>query len=232
MDLAFCTGLALSSAVPRSSSHSIALHNSFIVRHALPVRVPVRRARLRASVTPSASGPLGDAEDASTSREGRSDDGSRDSEFAIGATDTVTAAENELLRFVKSVSPPELVARFTDAAPPVVQGAIRQTLMRMLGSLPPLAFSTSVETMSSNLVQLFHSCLISGYMFRNAAYRLELTRSLERTDLPALPARENNPEIQGGVAVFKDDNGAQVEVPVEEYVAELRQTVGALRNEL
>lgn len=159
----------------------------------------------------------------------RSDDGSRDSEFDVSEVEE----ENELFTFVKSVPPPELVQKFSDSAPPVVVNAVRHTLVGMLGSLPPLAFSTHVETMSSNLVQLFHSSLISGYMFRNAAYRLEMTRSLDWSGLKALPSSADEaPEIKGGVAVFKREDGSSVEIPAEEYVKELRESVTALQNEL
>lgn len=167
-------------------------------------------------------------EEPSKDLDGRSDDGSRDSEFNLKEE----KEKNELFEFVKSVPPPDLVKRFTEAAPAVVQSAIRQTLVRMLGNLPPLAFSTNVSTMSSNLVQLFHSCLISGYMFRNAAYRLELTRNLDTADRPALPQKSEPPKIVGGVAVFKNEDGKEVEVPVEQYVTELRDTVNSLRSDL
>lgn len=165
----------------------------------------------------------------------RSDDGTRDSEFDLDASSSAEPPkeENELFNFVKSISPPELVQRFTQSAPPLVQNAIRETLVSMLGSLPPLAFSTSVSTMSANLVQLFHSSLVTGYMFRNATYRLELTRSLDLSGLKALPSTgDEQPEIKGGVAVFKQSDGTSVEVPVEQYISELRNTVNSLRSEL
>lgn len=231
MKFAFCAGVSVGAA--HQSVFATSRHRRPVSgRRPLVARpAPTRRARIVCNVSPSSTpSSSSDDDEKSVSRSGRSDDGSRDSEFDV--TGLESDDENELLEFVKSVSPPELVQRFTDAAPPVVQGAIRQTLMRMLGSLPPVAFSTSVETMSQNLVQLFHSCLISGYMFRNAAYRLELTRSLDRSDLPALPVQESIPEISGGTATFKSDDGSTVEVPVEEYVNELRQTVGSLKNEL
>lgn len=133
---------------------------------------------------------------------------------------------------MKSVPPPELVRRFTQKAPPVVQKAIREALISMLGSLPPLAFSTTVSTMSSNLVQLFHSSLVTGYMFRNATYRFELTRSLDWSNTKALPSSEDKPEIKGGVAVFKQNDGSTVEIPVDQYVDELRSTVQNLQGEL
>lgn len=163
------------------------------------------------------------------SNTGRSDDGSRDAEFNVEPSVEET---NELFQFVKQVPPPELVKRFTASAPPVVQNAIRETLVSMLGSLPPMAFSTNVSTMSSNLVQLFHSSLVTGYMFKNATYRMELTRSLDWSGLKALPSTEDKPKIEGGVAVFKQGDGSTVEVPVEEYIEELRDTVQNLKNEL
>lgn len=165
------------------------------------------------------------------SNSGRSDDGSRDSEFNLEPVEG-TEESNELFQFVKSVPPPELVKRFTQKAPIVVQNAIREALINMLGSLPPLAFSTTVSTMSSNLVQLFHSSLVTGYMFRNATYRLELTRSLDWAGTKALPSSADKPEIKGGVAVFKQGDGSTVEVPVEEYIEELRSTVQNLEGEL
>lgn len=161
----------------------------------------------------------------------RSDDGSRDSEFNLDLTEG-KKDDNELFEFVKQIPPPELVKKFTESAPQVVQSAIRETLITMLGSLPPMAFSTSVSTMSSNLVQLFHSSLVTGYMFRNATYRLELTRSIDWSGIRALPSSEDLPEIKGGVAVFKQGDGSTMEVPVEDYIDELRQTVQNLQGEL
>lgn len=185
---------------------------------------PVRRPCWRAISGPSSSG--GSFE--------RSDDGSRDSEFNLDLSAPAEPEEqNELFKFVKQVPPPELVKKFTETAPPLVQNAIRETLVSMLGSLPPMAFSTAVSTMSSNLVQLFHSSLVTGYMFRNATYRLELTRSLDWSGLRALPSSDvDHPEIKGGVAVFKQKDGSTVEIPVEEYISELRQTVDNLQGEL
>jgi hypothetical protein len=167
---------------------------------------------------------------------GRSDDGSRDSEFDLGDAPAARdgADNNELYEFIKTVPPPEMVARFADAAPPVVQTAIRQTIVAMLGSLPSTAFMPRVTTVSANLVQLFHSSLISGYMMRNASYRLELTRTLGgvASGRPALAGAEATPEIVGGEAVFKSDGGVEVRIPVGEYVSELRGQVSELRNEL
>lgn len=187
------------------------------------------------SPTESSESPSGDVSpfgDTVRQFKNRSDDGSRDAEFNLDLTAAENKEQNELFQFVKSVPPPELVKRFTQSAPPVVQNAIRETLVSMLGSLPPLAFYTSVSTMSANLVQLFHSSLVTGYMFRNAAYRLELTRTLDWSGLKALPSSEDQPEIKGGVAIFKQGDGSTIEVPVDKYIGELKQTVSNLRDEL
>lgn len=69
-------------------------------------------------------------------------------------------------------------------------------------------------------------------MFRNATYRLELTRSLDWSGLRSLPSSDDIPDINGGVAIFKQGDGSSVEVPVEDYIGELRQTVKKLQGEL
>lgn len=195
-----------------------------------------------------------------TSLSGRSDSGSRDSEFIVddkpgpsvssalaklsrlaggsGAAGAPTEEEsNELVKFVQSVPPPELMRRFKESAPAEVQSAMRQTLTSMLGSLPANAFQTSVRTATANLVQLMSSLLLSGYLIRNAQYRYGLVQSLspskqlpgaagEGADVPAVP------RIEGGVAVFAHADGTTSEMPVAEYVAELRSEVALLRGEL
>jgi Protein of unknown function (DUF760) len=197
---------------------------------------------------------------------GRSDGGSRDEEFELSDTPRSFDSEraesekepsNDMFEFIKTVPPPELVSRFAKVAPPVVQKAIRQTIVTMLGSLPPAAFTPTVTTVSANIVQLFHSSLIAGYLFKNAALRLGLSRSFssdarnfDASFAPQLSAGSDSiddddarstsstssestgPGIIGGVAVFKTATGENVEVPVEEYVADLRAQVDELRGEL
>lgn len=244
---AFTSAVALRPSCPFHTSFTPRLS----VRTTAAVLAPSRRARWYALSTPPSGQPGEESapndenaeenaedtsqdassQDASPNLNERSDDGSRDSEFNLNISEA-KGTENELFSFVKQIPPPDLVKKFTQSAPPVVQNAIRETLVNMLGSLPPLAFATNVSTMSSNLVQLFHSSLVTGYMFRNATYRLELTRSLDWSGLRALPSSEDVPHIKGGVAVFKQGDGSTVEVPVEEYISELRQTVTSLQSEL
>lgn len=204
--------------------------------HGMQTKLLRRRGRRRAFLSPVMSanaslepGDEGDGEKEKKPKFERSDDGSRDVEFDVGEE----GEGNQLFEFVRKVPPPELVQRFSKAAPKVVQNAIRHTLMTMLGSLPPVAFSSSVETAAANLVQLLHSSLVTGYMMRNAQYRLSLTRSLSESERKSLPgAKDAEPEIQGGVAVFTNEDGTTTEMPVAEYVNELRDTVRSLETEL
>jgi hypothetical protein len=67
---------------------------------------------------------------------------------------------------------------------------MRQTVTNMIGTLPPQFFAVTVTTVAENLAQLMYSVLMTGYMFRNAQYRLELQQSLEQIALPE-PKEEN-----------------------------------------
>ncbi|KAK3155760.1 hypothetical protein QOZ80_2BG0207160 [Eleusine coracana subsp. coracana] len=73
---------------------------------------------------------------------------------------------------------------FIKRAPSQVVEAMRQTVTNMIGTLPPQFFAITVTTVAENLAQLMYSVLMTGYMFRNAQYRLELQQSLEQIALP------------------------------------------------
>ncbi|XP_076931872.1 uncharacterized protein LOC143597172 [Bidens hawaiensis] len=88
-----------------------------------------------------------------------------------------------LLEYVKNVQP-ELMELFVKRAPQQVVDAMRQTVTNMVGTLPPQFFAVTVTTVAENLAQLMYSVLMTGYMFRNAQYRLELQQSLEQVALP------------------------------------------------
>uniref|UniRef100_A0A0E0K7E6 Uncharacterized protein n=1 Tax=Oryza punctata TaxID=4537 RepID=A0A0E0K7E6_ORYPU len=95
-----------------------------------------------------------------------------------------------LLEYVKNVQP-EFMELFIKRAPPQVVDAMRQTVTNMIGTLPPQFFAVTVTTVAENLAQLMYSVLMTGYMFRNAQYRLELQQSLEQIALPE-PKEEND----------------------------------------
>ncbi|KAI4983481.1 hypothetical protein ZWY2020_023973 [Hordeum vulgare] len=84
-----------------------------------------------------------------------------------------------LLEYVKGVQP-EFMELFVKRAPTQVVDAMRHTVTNMIGTLPPQFFAVTVTTVAENLAQLMYSVLMTGYMFRNAQYRLELQQSLSR----------------------------------------------------
>lgn len=82
---------------------------------------------------------------------------------------------------------------FIKRAPTQVVDAMRHTVTNMIGTLPPQFFAVTVTTVAENLAQLMYSVLMTGYMFRNAQYRLELQQSLEQIALPE-PKEEKGSE--------------------------------------
>lgn len=94
-----------------------------------------------------------------------------------------TSRRDILLEYVKNVQP-EFMELFVKRAPQQVVDAMRQTVTNMIGTLPPQFFAVTVTTVAENLAQLMYSVLMTGYMFRNAQYRLELQQSLEQVALP------------------------------------------------
>lgn len=69
--------------------------------------------------------------------------------------------------------------------------AMRQTVTNMLGTLPAQFFEVTVTTVGENLAQLMYSVMMTGYMFRNAQYRMELGSSMA-----ALPSKDPGPTDQ------------------------------------
>ncbi|KAI4366268.1 hypothetical protein MLD38_022163 [Melastoma candidum] len=102
-----------------------------------------------------------------------------------------------LLEYVKNVQP-EFMELFVKRAPQQVVEAMRQTVTNMIGTLPPQFFAVTVTTVAENLAQLMYSVMMTGYMFRNAQYRLELQQSLEQVALPEKPEKQDAPDYAPG----------------------------------
>ncbi|CAN1781894.1 hypothetical protein LINPERHAP1_LOCUS15594 [Linum perenne] len=113
-------------------------------------------------------------------------DGSNGSKNSIGA---VRNRRDILLEYVKTVQP-EFLELFSKRASPQVVDAMRQTVGNMIGTLPPQFFAVTVTTVAENLAQLMYSVLMTGYMFKNAQYRLELQQSLEQVALPDVKEKQ------------------------------------------
>ncbi|KAF8038351.1 hypothetical protein BT93_B1013 [Corymbia citriodora subsp. variegata] len=102
-----------------------------------------------------------------------------------------------LLEYVKNVQP-EFMELFVKKAPQQVVDAMRQTVTNMIGTLPPQFFTVTVTTVAENLAQLMYSVLMTGYMFRNAQYRIELQQSLDQVALSEKPDKKDAPDYAPG----------------------------------
>lgn len=87
-------------------------------------------------------------------------------------------AKNPYMQVVSRLSPSELISKFTATTSPRVQEAVRSTILGLIGSLPKMAFDTTTITSGQRLASLMFQLQMTGYMFKNAEYRLSLKQSL------------------------------------------------------
>lgn len=148
---------------------------------------------------------------------------------------------NKYFDSIQNISAPELVQNFARTAPPEVQQAIKATVMGLFGSMPPGQFESSITTTSQNLVSLMYSMQMTGYMFRNAAYRMSLKQSLEKAGrmlpgerLPDASKGQSGPQVPKVSGKIEVDLGLgqKVEVDAAAYVADLHKEVAQLKSAL
>lgn len=72
-----------------------------------------------------------------------------------------------------------MLLKFAQSAPRNVQEAAKSTIVTILGSLPNYALDAALITTSSKLANLLYQMQMTGYMFKNAEYRMSLTKSLK-----------------------------------------------------
>ncbi|PNW88127.1 hypothetical protein CHLRE_01g015400v5 [Chlamydomonas reinhardtii] len=82
-----------------------------------------------------------------------------------------------LLKYVREVQPASVV-QFAEQTNPQVVAAMRQTVLNVVGSLPPQYFDVRINTVAESLAQLMLSIMTTGYMLRSAQFRMELQQSL------------------------------------------------------
>jgi len=87
-------------------------------------------------------------------------------------------ASNPYLQVVSKLSPSQLISKFTSTAHPRVQDAVRNTVLGLIGSLPKMTFETTTITTGERLASLMFQLQMTGYMLKNADYRLSLSQSL------------------------------------------------------
>lgn len=87
---------------------------------------------------------------------------------------------NPYLNVVSRLTPSDLISRFTSTASPRVQDAVRTTVLGLIGGLPSMAFETKTIATGERLASLMFQLQMTGYMFKNAEYRLSLSQGLGR----------------------------------------------------
>lgn len=164
-------------------------------------------------------------------------------------------SKNPYLRVVSNLSPSDLISKFTATADPRVQQAVRATILGLIGSLPKLAFETSTITTGQRLASLMFQLQMSGYMFKNAEYRMSLSQSLGMTNGATTnlllsgsededdDEEEHDPlkgKVKGKLKIrygnatkdSEESGGMEMEVDAAAYMSELRSEVSKLREEL
>ncbi|KAL4650358.1 hypothetical protein ACB092_01G082400 [Castanea dentata] len=143
-----------------------------------------------------------------------------------------------LLEYVKNVQP-EFMEMFVKRAPQQVVDAMRQTVTNMIGTLPPQFFAVTVTTVAENLAQLMYSVMMTGYMFKNAQYRLELQQSLEQVALPDAQDKKDAPDyapgtqknVSGEVIRWNNVSGAE-KIDAKKYIELLEAEVEELNRQV
>jgi hypothetical protein len=155
-----------------------------------------------------------------------------------------TLANNAYMQVVSKLSPSELISKFTATANPRVQEAVRTTILGLIGSLPKMAFDTTTITSGQRLASLMFQLQMTGYMFKNAEYRLSMSQSLGMTNgyssnLLLAGKEEEDPLVSGKVkgklkVRYGEDesSGMEIEVDAAAYMSELRSEVSRLKEEL
>jgi hypothetical protein len=68
---------------------------------------------------------------------------------------------------------------FAETAPSNVQEAAKATIVNIMGSLPSFALDAALLTTSTKLANILFQMQLTGYMFKNAEYRMSFTKALK-----------------------------------------------------
>jgi hypothetical protein len=119
-------------------------------------------------------------------------------------------SKNPYMQVVSKISPSDLIAKFTAESDPRVQEAVRTTILGLIGSLPKLAFETTSVITGQRLASLMFQLQMTGYMFKNAEYRLSMSQSLGMPNAVSsnlllggaqeeFPDKEDDPLVSGKI---------------------------------
>lgn len=128
----------------------------------------------------------------------------------------LTSSDNKFFKVVEKLAPNELLMKFSNTAPKPVQEAVKGTIANLLGSIPQYSLDMALVTTSSKLASLMFQMQMTGYMFKNAEYRMSFTRSLK--GLPKQVPAQQRP--------------SDVDAQANELTAILSKEIEELRSEL
>ena len=151
------------------------------------------------------------------------------------------------IKMVEDLTPNEMLVKFTQKSPKNVQEAAKSTVMSILGTLPSYALDAAIITTSSKLANLIYQMQLTGYMLKNAEYRMSLTRTLK--GMPKLPEQSmirkgnfsasasqlgtsDDISVKGSVNVTNNDSGTEATIDAKELTTALSKEVESLRKEL
>ena len=172
--------------------------------------------------------------------------GADESEDVDDESFSLARLPNRYVEAMGNISAPELIRGFAETAPAEVQAAVRQTVVSLLGNLPPDVYDVNVLSTGQNVATLMYSMQMTGYMFRNAEYRRSLLESLDHGETAAGSSAAAAdveeaagggvepsvlPPVSGRIKVRLSD-AIETEVEASAYMAELRNEVSALRSEI
>lgn len=135
--------------------------------------------------------------------------GNTDDAESKGTSPTLLS-KNPYMQVVSKISPSDLIAKFTAESDPRVQDAVRTTILGLIGSLPKLAFETTSVITGQRLASLMFQLQMTGYMFKNAEYRLSMSQSLGMPNTVSsnlllggaeeeVPDKEDDPLVSGKI---------------------------------
>jgi len=136
--------------------------------------------------------------------------------------------DNPYLEVVSRLSPSDLISKFTSTAHPRVQDAVRSTILGLIGNLPKMAFDTTTVTTGERLASLMFQLQMSGYMFKNAEYRLSLSQSLGMDHLSAVPEgmAKNGRLLEGTLSPHDEDEDDDADILSGDVKGKIRVKYG------
>ena len=125
---------------------------------------------------------------------------------SLSSSSSPPSRPNPYLPLITRLTPSDLISRFTSTAPPRVQDAVRTTILGLVGGLAShMKFDTRAIATGERLANLMFQLQMTGYMFKNAEYRLGLSQSLAAGAADSGGVSSRTMQLGGDVGKGGDD---------------------------